>query len=143
MLSRTTSWPGRSVAAIALAEFDDVGQVGLAGVGQRRRDADDDGVGFSQAREVRGRLEPSGQHLRGSIRRDVADVALAAPELLDLDRVDVEAEDRESACRERARQWQADVPEADDADDGLMFLDLGLQGGSGSRALATMMLRIE
>ena len=95
---------------------DDVGQVRLARVGQRRRDADDDGVGLVEPAEVDGRLEAALAHLADRRVGDVPDVALAPLEPLDLGRVDVEAQDGDPAVAEGAGQRQADVAQADDPD---------------------------
>ncbi len=50
----------QSRAAIAAGGADDVGQVRLAGLGQRRRHADEDGVRLGEAVELGGRLEAGG-----------------------------------------------------------------------------------
>src|SRR5205823_4674467 len=46
----------------------------------------------------------------------MSDVAFATLEPVDLRRIDIEAQDREAACREGPGQGQADIAQADDAD---------------------------
>ena len=58
------------------------------------------------------------------LRRNVLDVALPGIQLLDLGRVDVEAQRLQAGGDERVDQRQADVPQADDADDGLFLIEL-------------------
>ena len=99
-----------------LGRIDDVGEVRLARVGQRSRDADDDDVGLIQPLEVDRGLESVLAHLADHRVGDVPDVAFAALEPGDLDRVDVEAQDRDPAVAERSGQREADVAQADDPD---------------------------
>ena len=64
---------------------------------QRGRHADQDGVGLGQPGEVGRGLEPAAvAQGRDALRGDVADVALAGLEAVDLGLVDVEPEDREA-----------------------------------------------
>ena len=73
--------------------LDDVGEIRLACLGQRRGDANNDGVDLGKAGGVGGGLETSGAYQFGHpLGGDVADIAFPHPELLDLFRVDVEAD---------------------------------------------------
>ena len=120
-----------------LGRLDDEAEVGLAGVGQRRRHADDDDVGLMQMGELAGRLEPGREHLRDLGIRDVLEVAAAGPEKLDLAGIDVEAEDGKAAESKGPAQRQPDVAEADDADLGLTALDAGRQVRTRHRQTST------
>ena len=99
-----------------LGRVDDVGEVGLAGLGQRRRDADDDDVRLVEPIERSRGLEALLAHLADRRVGDVADVAFALLELGDLRRVDVESEDGDPALGEGPGQGQADIAQADDPD---------------------------
>ena len=57
----------------------------------------------------------------------MGDVRPAAVQLLDLPAVDVEPQDAESAVRERQRERQAHVAEADDSHPGFLRLDRAFQ----------------
>ena len=106
------------------AGVDDVGQVRLARLAQRRRHADDDGVGLGEAARIGGGLETAAaDQLGDALGADVADVAFAAVELGDLVGVDVEAEHGIAAPGEGLGQRQADVAESDDGDTGRAFFD--------------------
>jgi hypothetical protein len=60
----------------------------------------------------------------------VADVALPAPEFLDLGGVDVEPNDRKAPSGKSTRQREPDITKPNDPDDRLMTLDPGQQSGS-------------
>ena len=84
--------------------------VGLALRGERRRHAEEHRVGLAQAVEVGGGGEAAGGHRPrhpGAV--EVAEVALAAPQPLDLGRVGVEAEHREAGLGEPQGEGEADV----------------------------------
>ena len=127
MLSSTTSCPGRSRAAMASGRVDDVAEVGIARIGQRRRHADDHDIRLIQPLKVDRRLEAFLAHLPDHRVGDVPDVAFSALEPGDLDRVDVEPQYRDPLLAESPGQRQADVAQADDPDaDGRRF-DLAQQ----------------
>ena len=88
-------------------------EVGLAVLVQRRRDADDDGVGLGQVGVAIGGPDP-GQHRAQTFRRDVLDVGVAGGDGRDLQRIDVERDDIVAGLGERDRQRQPDVSEAYD-----------------------------
>ena len=105
--------------------IDDVAQVRIARVRERRRHADDDDIGLIQPLKVDRGLEPPFSHLADHRVGDVPDVTFAALESVDLDRVDVKPQNGDPAVAERSGQRQADVAQADDPDtDGRRF-DLG------------------
>src|SRR5262249_25700981 len=77
--------PGLQIAADRLAGGRDGKEVGLAGLAQRSRHADQDRVELGEPREVVGRLEAAAvAQGRDPLARDVSDVALAGLEPLDL-----------------------------------------------------------
>ena len=99
-----------------LGRIDDVAEVRIARFGQRGRHADDDDIGLIQPLEVDRGLESVLAHLADYRVGDVPDVAFAALEPGDLDRVDVESQDRDPAVAEGPGQREADVAQADDPD---------------------------
>ena len=103
-----------------------VGHVGLALRSQRGGDADENGVGLAEAGKVRGRGEATGGYCSGDAAAvEVLDVALATVELGDLVGIHVETEDGKALLDEGESQREADVTHADDADEGVVGLDLG------------------
>ena len=84
----------------AARRVDQRPKVGLAVTRQRRRHADDHGVGLRQPGVARGRVNPLGE-LREQLRRDVLDVGLAGLDRLDLARVDVDRDHVAALLRER------------------------------------------
>ena len=95
----------------------DVGHVRLAVAAERRRDADHDRVAVTKAIEVRrGRESPARHRALHPVRADVLDVGPALVQGLHLLRVDIETGDSETGLLKNDRQWQADVPLADDGD---------------------------
>ena len=97
----------------------DVGHIRLALPGQRRRNADDNHVALSQA----GHIGCGGEALFGDVSRKLlathrADVGLPLQQELWFRRIDVKAGDGEARARDRHRQRQPDVTEADDASRG-------------------------
>ena len=89
------------------------GEVGLAGPGERGRDADDHGVTGGEVGVGGGRLEQIAAGLEDRV-GDVLDVAAATAQALDLGLVGVESDDLVPGLGEGDRQRQADVSEADD-----------------------------
>ena len=111
-----------------LGRVDDIAQVRIARVGERSRHADDDDIGLIQPLKVDRGLESLLAHLADHRVGDVPDVAFATLEPGDLDRVDVESQDRDPAVAERSGQRQADVAQADDPDTHGRRFDLGQKG---------------
>jgi len=109
--------PGEQTRRDVIDRRRHVRQVGVAGLAERRRDADDDGVDAGKTGEVRRRGERTGLHRRADLLgRHVEDVRLGAPEGVRPFPVDVEADGAEAGPRERDGQRQPHVAEADDAD---------------------------
>ena len=95
----------------------DMRQVRLAGLAERRRDANGDGVDTDQLGEVGRRGKRTGLHHRADLAvRHVEDVRLAPRDGGRPFTVDVEADDVEARPRERHGQRHADVAESDDTD---------------------------
>ncbi|MNT22097.1 hypothetical protein D3C72_1574690 [compost metagenome] len=90
---------------------------------QRRRHAQDQRVAFACAAEVGGGFEAGFTGPRNAALGDVLYIALPRIELVDLQRIDIDAEHAEADSTVAKHQWQADVAEADDADDGFPVLD--------------------
>ncbi len=90
-------------------------EVRLAVARERRRHADDHGVGLGQARVARGRVDPLVQ-LSEQLGGDVLDVGVAGLDRLDLARVDVDGDHVAALLGKGNGQRQADVAEPDDAD---------------------------
>ena len=106
---------GLEVLGDLLDRRDDVGEVRILRLAQRRRDADVDGVDVRQDREIGGGAEAAGlDHRRDVRRRDVADVGLALRQRVDLARVEVDADDRQPGLGELDRQRETDISEPDD-----------------------------
>src|SRR5262249_33542766 len=115
---------------------DDIGEIRVAGLAKRRRHADVDRVHVVQLRHVVGRGQLLGLDGRGKLgARDVADVALALVDGVDLVEVDVEPGNLEPGLREFNRQRQADVPKTNDADLRLLLLNLLFQFQTNLRSL--------
>ena len=115
--SSMTSCPGLQRRRHGLHRLDDVGEIRVLGLAERRRDADVDDVHLPEPPHVGGRGQLPRLHDRGDLGvGDVGDVALPGVDLRRLRLVDVEAGDRKALARELDRQRQADVAEADDAD---------------------------
>ena len=117
---------------------DDIGQVGILRLAERRRHADVDRVEARNDREVRGRRQPAGgSQLGHRRRRDVGNVRRAAADRGDFSIVEIDPGRREAALRQLDRQRQADIPEADDAYAGLArsqaFQETGRWNGHGFR----------
>ena len=103
----------------------DVGHVGVLGLAQWRRHADVDDVGRSQRLRIRRRLELAVLHDLGQVLGGhVGNVAAPRQEFRDLVRVDVVADDGEPGTRELHGQRQADIAQSDDAQGGLLRVDL-------------------
>jgi hypothetical protein len=97
------------------AGFQDVGDVGLAILVQRRGDADDDGIDFLDAGEIgRGLQATGGDFFADGVVGDVFDVGFSPVTSGDLLVVDVEAENGGAGTGELEAQGEADVTEADD-----------------------------
>jgi len=102
----------------------DVGNVGIAGLAQRRRHADDHHVHIGDGGRFGGGRKPAGAHLRRQgLGRHVRNVRGAGVEPVDALRVYIDPGDLESGLGEGQRQRQADVAEADDADVERTLLD--------------------
>ena len=97
-----------------LGRVDDIGEVGIGGVGQRGGDADDDDIGLIEPPEVDRGLEAPLTHLADCRVGDVADVTLPPIDPFHLRRVHVEAQDGDPAVAEGPGQRQADIAQADD-----------------------------
>ena len=108
-----------------LDRLDHVGHVGVLGLAQRRRHADVDDVDVAKPLRVGGRHELAAlDHFREVRRRHVRNVAAARHQFGDLLLIDVVADHRKAGAGEFDRERQADVAEADDAELGLLRLDL-------------------
>src|SRR5262249_25378500 len=94
----------------------DVGEVGLARVGQRRRNADDNRVGLIEPPEVRRCLEPVLSHLADRDLRDVPDIAFPALQAGYFHRIDIESQYRDPSIAKRSRQRQSHVAQTNDPD---------------------------
>jgi len=99
---------------------------------ERRRHAEQDGVGLGELFGIGGRLELAiaGEALE-ELGAEVFDVGATHLEGVDLALVDVEPEHREAAIEDGLGQGQSDVPETDDADHRSAVLDLFTKGGGG------------
>src|SRR5262249_42630051 len=96
---------------------------------QRSGDANDDRVRLPQTRQVaRGGESLARGERAGHLLSQVFEIVVPVREGLDLRRIDVESEDAEAAPVQRVRQRETDVPQADDADQGVAALDAALQG---------------
>ena len=91
--------------------------------GERGRDADDDDVRFVESGKIRRGFKVAGADgFFDSRAVDVGDVAFAAVERLDFGGIHIKAQDAETFFGVGQRQRQADVSQADDADEGLAFI---------------------
>jgi hypothetical protein len=109
-----------------------VGEVRLAVGVERRRHADEDGVGLPEAREVRRRGESV---VAADLPQDrigkMLDIGTVRFERGDLSGVRIETDHGEAALREAGDEGKAHVTEADDPDDGGLRPDLLFQRGGG------------
>ena len=110
---------GAQVGRERVDRAGDERQVGLAVAPERRRHADDDGVGLGRLGEVRRGPEAPGALVQLRDAGDVRDVAAPVPQRVDLFRVDVHAQHAVAHLREAQQQGQSDVSQADDRDRGL------------------------
>ncbi len=115
---------GAQVGREGLGGAQDVGEVRLAVVVERRGDAEDQRIDLRGAGGVGGGLEALRARLADRLLAQVRNGALAVVEGRHLLGVDVEAEDPEAFLNEAEHQGQADVAEADDADARLSLLEL-------------------
>src|SRR5205823_7478548 len=93
----------------------DITQIGFAAVVERRRDADQHRVGFSQLGEIRGGAEVlADDKFLDLIWRNVLDVRPAGIEHGNLIRVGIETDDLVTRFGKAQGQRQADVAAADD-----------------------------
>ena len=115
-----TSWPGWRCVGNHLDRGDDVGQVRVLRLAERRRHADVDRVERRDDRRVASWRDsrPALRNSATSRRRHVRDVRLAAVDGVDLPGVEVDAGGLEAGARELDGERQADIAEADDADVG-------------------------
>ena len=81
---------------------------------------------------ARGFHQPAVLHARGAGRLarparktklDVLDVGVAEAKLIDLPRVDIDADHGEAALAEQQHEWKTNIAEADDADGGFAVRD--------------------
>ena len=98
----------------------DVGQIGLALPGQRRRHAQDNRIDFGEAAKIVG----CGKALLATqpgnaLGLDMTDVGAAGIQDIDLVAVDIEAERRKAFLDHRPQQREPDIAETDDPDPGL------------------------
>jgi hypothetical protein len=104
----------------------EVGDVGIAGLRERRGDADVDHVAAGELAEVGARPQSAfvveARDLAGGYVLDVGDALL---DELDLAGIEVEASHAEAGAGELHRQRQPHVAEADHADAGLARVDPG------------------
>ena len=115
MLSRTIKLAGPQPRGDGLGRLDDVSQVGLAGFGERRRDADDDRRRARRVARKSGWPRSPARASGGSSHRGCGRCSSALLELGDLDGVDVEPEDGDPSFREGPCQGQADIAQSDDS----------------------------
>ena len=109
----------------------DVAEVGLEVFVERSGDAEDDGVAVLDAGEIRGGVEFAGGAGVGDLSGgNVLDVAGAGAEVVDFRGVDIEAERLVARASVGEDEWQTDIAETDDANDGLFLLD-AIGGGHG------------
>ena len=94
---------------------DDVGQVGRPRLRERRRDADRQRIELGHRAVIRGRLDPP-VDLAVALDRNVDEVGAALLEGAHLRIVQIDAGDLEPGLRERHRERQPRVAEADDPD---------------------------
>ncbi len=91
-----------------------VGEIGLALMRERRRDADDDRVAIRELLRVGGEGQPLSDQRLEALGGHVLDPGLPALEALHGVLVHVEADDVRCSLGKRDRQRQADVAQADD-----------------------------
>ena len=108
----------------AIGRCNDVRDIRIAGLAQRRGHADVDAVSGADDGRVGGCQDPSSFHLGAEARGgDVGHVRFAAADHLDLGGVDLQAGYLEAGLGKAHRQWQADVAEPDDANVGAAIFD--------------------
>src|SRR5439155_22362270 len=97
--------------------FEAVGNVRIAVLVPRRGHADDDGLAFAHAREIRGGGEAffADEFLDG-LGPDVLDVTAPGIDRLDFGCVNVQTQNVHAAARELQAQRQANVTQTDDGD---------------------------
>ncbi len=101
----------------ALAGLENVGNVRLAVLVQRRRHTEDHGLDFADAAEVRRRRKGAASRLLRDVGAvNVFDGAAAGVAVVDLGGVVIQAEDPDAGTGELQRERQADVAQADDSD---------------------------
>ena len=109
--------PGLEVRLDRIHRLDDVGEIGVLGLAQRRGHADVDRVHVLELRQVGRCPEPAGvDAVLDVLRLDVEDVAPTRVDFRHLRLVHVEAGDVEALFRKFHGERQADVAEADHAD---------------------------
>ena len=131
-----TSWPRRRCVGNHLDRRDDVREVRVLGLAERRRDADVDGVEVGDRRPASdGGAEFAGLVKRCDLgRRYISDVRLAAVDGVDLSGVEVDTSGVKPGAGELDGERQTDVAEADDANPGgavSEFVEQGSDGASG------------
>jgi hypothetical protein len=116
------------VAGNLVGGGDDVRDVRILRLVERRRHADVDRVGLLEDGEVGGRQEAAGAHRGRDVGRGhVADMRAALPEPGDFRLVDVDSVHGESGTGEFDRQREAHVAEADHRQPCLALLELQIQ----------------
>ena len=109
-----------------LGRRDDVAQVRVLGLAERRGHADRDRVALGEARHVRRGDDPAVRRERRQLRRGhVADVAVARVHAVGDRGAHLEPEDLVAGLGDLDGEREPDVPEADHADDGGLVLDPG------------------
>jgi hypothetical protein len=102
-------------------------EVGVAGGRDRRRDADEDGVGGADDLGVgRDGPEPRGEGGAQALVGDVLDGRVAPVQLRHPPLAAVDARDPDPRLREPEREGEPDVAEADDRDGPILFHDASL-----------------
>src|SRR5258705_461849 len=115
-----------------------VADVGVLGLGERRRYANRDRIGLAQPRQIRGCDELPGLHRRGDRRRrHVLDVRLAVVQQVDDLLAHVEPDHAVARAHEFHDERQADVPQPDDPAERRAIFGLGEQRGDRSRHRAS------
>ena len=92
-----------------MSRADYVSQVGLACIGQRRWNANDDDIGLIDSIEGRRGLEPILTHLANRRIGDVANIALSTLELGYLNCVKVKPQNSDPVLSERTGQGKTDI----------------------------------
>ena len=106
----------------------DEAHVGLHMPAKGRGNADDDRVRLFQSRHIGGGVKSAGRlHIGNHVRAQVLQIVFAFVQGVDFARVYVKAYDRMSCLVKSMQQRQADVAQADDADNGGFALRLMLK----------------